>query len=134
MRLSEYLTHLTKPELDKTKDLLILTDEEGKVIDMLLKKQSLIEIADRLQVSIPTVSRRIAAINQKVERLEYMSIPITDKVTLTIEECAEYSNIGVNKLYEMTNEQNCPFVLFVGKKRLIKKKEFDKFIDRSVQI
>ena len=31
------------------------------------------------------------------------------------EEAAEYSNIGINRLYSLTNEPGCPFVLYVGK-------------------
>lgn len=53
---------------------------------------------------------------------------IQDKVTITIKEATEYSGIGKNKLYELTNKPFCPFVLWVGKKRLIKRKEFEKYL------
>ena len=43
------------------------------------------------------------------------SIPIWEKLILTTEEAAEYSNIGINRLYSLTNEPGCPFVLSVGK-------------------
>lgn len=66
---------------------------------------------------------------------EMNKVPIHEKVTLTIEEAAEYSNIGTNRLYEMTNKPSCPFVLFVGKRgKLIKRKEFEKFIERANEI
>ena len=45
-------------------------------------------------------------------------VPIHLKLTLTIKETAEYSNIGINKLEEMLKQPNCPFVLFVGTKNL----------------
>lgn len=62
------------------------------------------------------------------------SIPIWEKVTLTIEEAAEYSNIGINKLRELVNNPRCTFVLYVGKKRLIKRKEFEKFISENIEL
>lgn len=62
------------------------------------------------------------------------SIPIWEKVTLTIEEAAEYSNIGINKLRELANNPRCTFVLYVGKKRLIKRKEFEKFISENIEL
>ena len=62
------------------------------------------------------------------------SIPVWEKVTLTIEEAAEYSNIGINKLRELANNPRCTFVLYVGKKRLIKRKEFEKFISQSIEL
>ncbi len=59
-------------------------------------------------------------------------VPIWEKVTITVEEAAEYSNIGINKLQSMLNEPNCPFVFYVGKgKRLIKRKEFERYIEKS---
>ena len=49
-------------------------------------------------------------------------VPISEKVLLTVEEAASYSNIGVNKISELLNNPLCEFVLHVGKKRLVKRK------------
>ena len=49
-------------------------------------------------------------------------IPIWEKANLTLEEAAAYSNIGINRLRELSDGDQCPFVLFVGNKRLIKRK------------
>lgn len=38
-------------------------------------------------------------------------VPIPQKLTLTIKEAAEYSNIGINKLSLLLRQPNCPFVL-----------------------
>ena len=56
-------------------------------------------------------------------------IPFWEKTNLTLEEAAAYSGIGVNKLRELTNEEGCEFVLWVGSKRLIKKQKFNDFIE-----
>jgi len=53
---------------------------------------------------------------------------------LTLEEAAAYSGIGTGKLREITNDKNCNFVLWVGNKRLIKKRLFDKFIEQVFSI
>ena len=62
------------------------------------------------------------------------SVPIPQKLALTIPEAAAYSNIGVNKISSMLREPNCPFVLFVGGKRLVKRREFEDFIHNSLII
>ena len=62
------------------------------------------------------------------------SVPIHLKVTLTIKEAAEYSNIGINKIDSMLRSPNCPFVLFVGTKKLVKRKEFEQFISGKLMI
>ena len=56
-------------------------------------------------------------------------VPIWEKSNLTLEEAAAYFNIGVNKLRELTNDEDCRFVLYVGNKRLIKRKAMDKYIE-----
>lgn len=65
---------------------------------------------------------------------EELKVPICQKQNLTIEEAAEYSNIGQNKLRELTADERCNFVLYVGTKRLIKRKQFDAYIERAYSI
>ena len=55
-------------------------------------------------------------------------VPIHLKMTLTTKEAAEYSNIGINKIDSMLRSPNCPFVLFIGTKKLVKRKEFEQYI------
>lgn len=74
-----------------------------------------------------------------MERYLYMEkreifVPIYNKVALTIEEAAAYSNIGQNKLSSLLKEPRCPFVLYVGAKKLVKRKEFERFISESIEI
>lgn len=57
-----------------------------------------------------------------------------DKKLLTINEAAEMYNIGRQKLYELTDEKNCDFVLFVGTKRLIKTERFDRWLEKTYSI
>ena len=61
-------------------------------------------------------------------------IPIWQKVMLTKEEAAAYSHIGINKLEELLKIPNCPFVLYVGKKKPIKRREFEAFLTENVEI
>lgn len=67
----------------------------------------------------------------KSKRIE---VPVWKKSTLTIEEAAAYSGIGQQKLRELTNDENCLFVLWIGSKRLIKRRELDDFISRMYSI
>ncbi len=62
------------------------------------------------------------------------TVPIHLKMTLTTKEAAEYSNIGINKIDSMLRTPNCPFVLFVGTKKLVKRWEFEQHISRTMAI
>lgn len=63
-----------------------------------------------------------------------MLLPIDRKMLLSIREAAEYSNIGINKIDELPKQPNCPFVLFVGTKKLVKRKAFEAYIEGKVAI
>ena len=56
-------------------------------------------------------------------------IPVEKKANLTLNEAAAYFNIGKDKLRELSNEPNCRFVLFVGERRLIKRRLFEEYLD-----
>lgn len=61
-------------------------------------------------------------------------VPIHLKVTLTIREAAEYSNIGSNKIDSLLRAPNCPFVLYVGTKKLVKRNKFEEFLSQRLII
>ena len=61
-------------------------------------------------------------------------VPIWEKSNLTLDEAAAYSGIGKNKLRELSDERNCKFVLWNGNKRLIKRRELDKYTDEAYSI
>ena len=68
------------------------------------------------------------------ESRDVKKVPIWRKTTLTLEEAAQYSNIGINKLRELSNDPQCDFVIYVGRKRLIKRKEFENFISQNIEV
>ena len=63
-----------------------------------------------------------------------VGIPLNLKLTRTVKEAAEYSNIGINRIDRMLRSPNCPFVLYVGRKKLVKRKEFEQFISNKLTI
>ena len=61
-------------------------------------------------------------------------VPIWEKSNLTLEEAAAYSGIGINKLRKLTDGEDCEFVLWIGTKRLIKRKRLDEYIDKAYSL
>ena len=61
-------------------------------------------------------------------------VPIWHKFTLSIEEANAYTGISRDKLYMMTNREDCPFVLWIGNRRLIKRRAFDEYILKAYSI
>ena len=69
--------------------------------------------------------------NQKENNL---SVPIWEKYALTIAEAARYFGVGENRIRELIKEPGCAYVLYVGKKALIKRKEFEKELSTTTYI
>lgn len=61
-------------------------------------------------------------------------VPLSEKLCLTIPEASKLTGIGVNKLYDMTNEEGCQFVIYVGSRRMIKRKPFEKYLEGAYSI
>ena len=66
--------------------------------------------------------------------MQTSKVPVWEKANLSLEEAAAYFGIGINKLRDMTNEENCPYVLWNGSKRLIKRKAFERYLESSYSI
>ena len=65
--------------------------------------------------------------NNSSKRPKY-DVPVWHKTNLSIDEAVAYTGIGRDKLREMTSRENCPFVLWIGNRRLIKRMVFDEYI------
>lgn len=61
-------------------------------------------------------------------------IPFWEKSNLTIEEAAIYFNIGMQKLRELAAADNCPYILWVGRRCLIKKACFEEYLKKTYSI
>ena len=65
---------------------------------------------------------------------EKYEVPIWFKSNLSIEEAVAYTGIGRDKLRELTSREDCQFVLWIGNRRLIKRKQFDEYIAKAYSI
>ena len=61
-------------------------------------------------------------------------VAIHNKSNLTLEEAAAYSGIGINKLRSLSDAEDCPFVLWNGTKRLIKRRKLDEYLEKKYSI
>ena len=61
-------------------------------------------------------------------------VPLWERMNLTLEEAAAYTGIGTDKLRELSNRESCDFVLWVGTKRLLKRKQLEEFLIKSFSI
>ena len=98
-----------------------LNVSEANVIEMHEQNQNIISFGNGFSI----------AKSRKEKKLE---VPIWEKATLSLEEAAAYSGIGIHKLRQIADTKNCPFILWNGHKRLIKRKKLDEYIENAYSI
>ena len=59
---------------------------------------------------------------------------LNEKKLLSVEEAADLFGIGRTKIRELSSDDNCPFVLWIGGHRKIKREEFEKYIKEQFSI
>lgn len=57
-------------------------------------------------------------------------IPWWNKLTLTVKEAAEYSGIGESTLRDRLKDKDFDFILKVGTKTMIKRRLFEKYVEK----
>ena len=66
-------------------------------------------------MNIPKLNREeMIKLGTQKDNNKKEQVPIYQKQNLTIEEAAEYSNIGINRLSILMKRPDCDFVLYVG--------------------
>ena len=98
------------------------------------EQKKLAAAVSRIATNINHVCHRINSTKGDISMDNIFTVPIHLKMTLTAREAAEYSNIGINKIDSMLRSPNCPFVLFVGTKKLVKRREFEQYISQKLVI
>lgn len=70
------------------------------------------------------------------KRYEIVSydIPLWLKPVLSVTETSIYTGISANKIYEMSESEDCPFVIWIGSRRVIKRKSFEEYLERQYSI
>ena len=92
-----------------------------------------VRVCEAMKSPVGTISDG-TVLHQQDGGTKSRQVPIWEKSNLTLEEAAAYSGIGINKLREITNEDKCKFVLWVGNTRLIKRRLFDCFVEQAYSI
>ena len=89
-----------------------------------------------ISMALSDVRRKVDDVETKMEKSGYQhdGLPLDQKYLLSLEEAAEYSGIGINKLREISNESNCSFVMWSGNHRKFKRKLFEKWLDESYSV
>lgn len=61
-------------------------------------------------------------------------VPLWERANLTLMEAAAYTGVGRDKLRELSDREDCEFVLWVGSKRMLKRKKLEEYIEMQYSL
>ena len=112
----------------------ILTGDSVALGELVVNKMNYVKTVIRNYADRNGIELDPDTVDDTSDEKEVVNVPIEKKLNLTIREAAEYSNIGMNKINEMLRNPMCSFVLYVGTKKLVKRKEFEQFLAGRMEI
>ena len=62
---------------------------------------------------------------EKAEGMEKANVGLGQKFLLTLPEASQYTGLGKQTLRELSNSENCEFVLWNGSKRMFKRSKLE---------
>lgn len=61
-------------------------------------------------------------------------VPIWERSLITINEAADYTGIGINKLRRLANKPNTNLVIWIGSRKMFKRKKLDEYLENAVSL
>lgn len=68
------------------------------------------------------------------EGTEKLNVKLGQKFLLTLPEASQYTGLGKQTLRELSNSENCEFVLWNGSKRMFKRSKLEQYLDSLYSI
>ena len=61
-------------------------------------------------------------------------VPLWHRQNISVEEASGYTGLGRDTIYSLTQEDDCDFVLKVGHRTMIKRKNFENYLENLSSI
>ena len=61
-------------------------------------------------------------------------VRISEKPTLSLNEAVAYTGIGEKKLIQLSRAPNCDFIIYVGARRLFKRRKLVEFLESNYSV
>ena len=72
--------------------------------------------------------------NNTNNKCEKITVPLEQRILLTIPEAAKYTGIGVNRLRRLANKRNSKLIIWVGARKMFKRKQLDEYLENASSI
>lgn len=92
-----------------------------------LSAKEIKEIGREINMRLKSIEEVLKESGKKEEE----HIPLGEKYLLSVREASLYTGIGSTKMNELLRVPRCPFVVYNGTKKLVKRIELEKYIEKN---
>ena len=83
------------------------------------------------EISLAQLLRLLSNVSEKNSK---DILPLWEKPFLTLSEAAAYTNVGMHKLCELADDEDCDFIMWVGRKRIFKRERLEEYLMKAYSI
>ena len=63
--------------------------------------------------------------------MQTIEVKVSEKITLSLKEAVALTGIGEKKLIQMSKMPGCTFIVYVGAKRMFKRRKLEEYLEAS---
>ena len=72
--------------------------------------------------------------NEHISKYKNVNIPVWEKTLLTLNEASAYTGLGINRLRTIANSHQNELVVWVGSKRMFKRRKLDEYLEKAISL
>ena len=72
--------------------------------------------------------------NEHISKYKNVEIPVWKKTLLTLNEASAYTGLGINRLRTIANSHQNELVVWVGSKRMFKRRKLDEYLEKAISL
>ena len=72
--------------------------------------------------------------NEHLSKYKNVEIPVWEKTLLTLNEASAYTGLGINRLRTIANSHQNELVVWVGSKRMFKRRKLDEYLEKAISL
>ena len=72
--------------------------------------------------------------NEHISKYKNVEIPVWEKTLLTLNEASAYTGLGINRLRTIANSHQNEIVVWVGSKRMFKRRKLDEYLEKAISL
>ncbi len=71
---------------------------------------------------------------ERCDMSKVREVPIWERTLLTVYEASDYTGIGINRLRALADKPNCQLIVWVGSKKMFKRKKLDEYLENAISV